>query len=162
MDLIDKLEQITITNIHDYNLTTFDFSSLFTNITYQDTTSAIIHSCKLLHRQNFYCDYLLNLNNYMNDRNHFTIGQSTYKQTGCIAMGRYHSRQMTDLVLLLCKLKYFKSIFTNLPILFSRYIDDGFSLTNKSTTTNTLQILHLFILNKYQLLFLQANILYII
>ena len=43
-DLIDKLEQFTIKNIHDYSLTTFDFSSPYTSITYQDTTSAIIQS----------------------------------------------------------------------------------------------------------------------
>ena len=133
-DLIDKLEQFTIKNIHDYNLTTFDFSSLYTNITYQDTTNAIIQSCKLLHLPNFYRDYLLNLNNYINDRNYFTIGQSTFKQTRGIAMGSYHSRQMADIVLLLCELKYFKSVSTNLPLLFSRYIDDGFLLTNKSNT----------------------------
>ena len=133
-DLIDKLEQFTVKNIHDYNLTIFDFSSLYTKITYQDKTSAIIQSCKLLHLPNFYREYLLNLNNYINDKNYFTIGQSTFKQTRGTAMGSYHSRQMADLVLLLCELKYFKSVSTNLPILFSRYIHDGFLLTSKSNT----------------------------
>ena len=57
--LLDKLH---ITNMYDLCLTTFDFTSLYTNISYHDTTRAIIMSCKLLNLPNFYRDYLLNLN----------------------------------------------------------------------------------------------------
>ena len=122
---------------------------------------------KLLHLPNFYRDYLLNLNTYINDRNYFTIGQSTFKQARGTAMGSYHSRQMADLVLLLCELKYFKSVSTNLPILFSRYIDDGFSLTSKSNTNQHItdlasfypkQIAITFSSNKYTVHYLDLTI----
>ena len=43
-------------------LTTFDFTSFYANISYHDTTWAIIMSWKLLNLPNFYRDYLLNLN----------------------------------------------------------------------------------------------------
>ena len=68
-------------------------------------------------------------------------------------MGGYHSRQMADLVLLLCKLKYFKSVSTNLPILFSRYIDDGFSLTCKSNTNQHITDLASFYLKQIPITF---------
>ena len=61
-DLLLMLDKLHITNMYDLCLTTFDFTSLYTNISYHDTTRAIIMSCKLLNLPNFYRDYLLNLN----------------------------------------------------------------------------------------------------
>ena len=61
-DLLLLLDKLHITNMYDLCLTTFDFTSLYTNISYHDTTRAIIMSCKLLNLPNFYRDYLLNLN----------------------------------------------------------------------------------------------------
>ena len=61
-DLLLMLDKLHITNMYDLCLTTFDFTSLYTNISYHDTTRAIIMSCKLLNSPNFYRDYLLNLN----------------------------------------------------------------------------------------------------
>ena len=55
--MLDKLD---ITNMYDLCLTTFDFTSLYTNISYHDTTRTM--SCKLLNLPNFYGDYLLKLN----------------------------------------------------------------------------------------------------
>ena len=45
--LLDKLP-VRITNMHDLCLTTFDSTSFYTNISYHDTTQAIITSCKPL------------------------------------------------------------------------------------------------------------------
>ena len=57
------LDKLHVTNMYDLCLTTFDFTSLYTNISYHDTTTrAIIMSCKLLNLPNFYRDYLLKLN----------------------------------------------------------------------------------------------------
>ena len=56
-DLLLLLDKLHITN----NCTTC-VTSLYTNISYHDTTRAIIMSCKLLNLPNFYRDYLLNLN----------------------------------------------------------------------------------------------------
>ena len=58
-DLLNLLDKITITNIDDYCLTTFDFTSLYTNITFSDTIRAIIISCKLLNMPNSYRDFCL-------------------------------------------------------------------------------------------------------
>ena len=61
-DLLLLLDKLHITNMYDLCLTTFDFTSLYTNISYHDTTRTIIMSWKLLNLPNFYRDYLLNLN----------------------------------------------------------------------------------------------------
>ncbi len=113
-------------------MTTFDFTSLYTKITFQNTIDAIISSCKLLKFSRLYRDFLLNLNNFINERNYFSVGQDIYRQTQGVAMGSYHSRQIADLVLLLCELKFFNSSNVNRLFLFSRYIDDGFMLTNNT------------------------------
>jgi hypothetical protein len=48
LEFTDKHNLLSIDNILDYHLTTFDFSSLYTNINHKDTNYAIITSCKLL------------------------------------------------------------------------------------------------------------------
>ena len=131
-DLIDILEKQHITNIHNYKLTTFDFSSLYTNISHKNTTDAIIKSCNLLKLSRTYRDFLLNLNNFINDKNFFKTGNDVFQQVQGIAMGSYHSRQIADLVLLLTELDYFTITRTNKPIIFTRYIDDGFLLTTNN------------------------------
>ena len=68
-DLLLLLDKLRITNMYDFCATTFDFTSIYTNILFHDTTQAIITSCKLLNLPNFYRDYLLNLNNFINQRN---------------------------------------------------------------------------------------------
>ena len=93
-DLIHRLQKFNIDNLNNYNLTTFDFTSLYTNISYPDTINAIITSCKLLNLPTIYRDFLLNLNKFINDRNFFISGNRTYKQTKGVAMGSYHSRQI--------------------------------------------------------------------
>jgi len=101
MDLLNLLGKLCITDMNDLYFTTFDFTSLYINITYHDTIHAIITSCHLLNPPIFYRDYLLNLNNLINQRNFFVAGNSTYQQIKGIAMGSYHSWQIADLVLLL-------------------------------------------------------------
>ena len=135
-DLLNLLYTIDIDFIDNFCLTTFDFTSLYTNISYQDTIHAIITSCKLLKLPIFYRDYLLNLNNFINNRNFFTVGNTTYQQIHGVAMGSYHSRQIADLVLLLSEFSFFNNTNTNGIFIFSRYIDDGFMLTNKSNINN--------------------------
>jgi hypothetical protein len=129
-ELIDLLQKQHITDINDFQLTTFDFTSLYTKITFQNTINAIISSCKLLKFSRLHRDFLLNLNNFINERNYFSVGQDIYRQTQGVAMGSYHSRQIADLVLLLSELNFFNSTLTD--SLFSRYIDDGFMLTNNT------------------------------
>ena len=75
-DLLNLLHNINIDHIDNFCLTTFDFTSLYTNISYHDTIHAIVTSCKLLNLPNFYRDYLLNLNNFINNRNFFTVGNT--------------------------------------------------------------------------------------
>ena len=108
-DLIHRLQKFNIDNLNNYNLTTFDFTSLYTNISYPDTINAIITSCKLLNLPTIYRDFLLNLNKFINDRNFFISGNRTYKQTKGVAMGSHHSRQIADLVLLLSELSFFSN-----------------------------------------------------
>jgi hypothetical protein len=126
------LQKQHITDINDFQLTTFDFTSLYTKITFQNTINAIISSCKLLKFSRLLRDFLLNLNNFINERNYFSVGQDIYRQTQGVAMGSYHSRQIADLVLLLSELNFFNSSNVNGLSLFSRYIDDGFMLTNNT------------------------------
>ena len=47
-ELLDKLQQTYMEDITSYSLTTFDFTSLYTNISYRNTIQAIITSCNLL------------------------------------------------------------------------------------------------------------------
>ena len=47
-DLLLLLNKLHITNMYELCLTTFDFTSLYTSISYHDTTWAIIMRCKLL------------------------------------------------------------------------------------------------------------------
>ena len=136
-DLLNLLDKQYITDMDDLCFTTFDFTSLYTNITYHDTIHAIITSCKLLNLPIFYRDYLLNLNNFINQRNFFTAGNSTYQQIKGVAMGSYHSRQIADLVLLLSEFSFFNktNCLANI-LIFCRYIDDGFMLTNRANLPN--------------------------
>ena len=131
-ELVDILQKHHIADINNFKLTTFDFSSLYTNITFQDTINAIIKSCKLLKLSTFYRDFLLNLNDFINNRNFFTIGNDIYQQTQGIAMVSYHSRQMADLVLLLSEFNFYNSTDILGLYFLSRYIDDGFLLTNET------------------------------
>jgi hypothetical protein len=80
-ELIDLLQKQHITDINDFQLTTFDFTSLYTKITFQNTINAIISSCKLLKFSRLHRDFLLNLNNFINKRNYFSVGQDIYRQT---------------------------------------------------------------------------------
>ena len=102
------------------------------------TTQAIIKSCKLLNLPNFYRDYLLNLNNFINQHNFFRVGNTTYQQIKGVAMGSYHSRQIVDLLLLLSEFSFFNyaNCPTNSIFIFCRYIDDGFMLTSKAKVPN--------------------------
>ena len=109
-DLLLMLDKLHITNMYDLCLTTFDFTSLYTNISYHDTTQAISMSWKLLNLPNFYRDYLLNLN-----KNEtlllLVIPPISYQ---VVAMDSYHSRQILGLVLsLLSKFSLFNN--TNCP-----------------------------------------------
>ena len=135
-DLLDLLHNFYVDDIDKFTLTTFDFTSLYTNISYSDTIHAIITSCNLLNLPTFYRDFLLNLNNFINNRNFFLSGQDIYQQTKGVAMGSYHSRQIADLVLLLSELKFFSNNDTTGLFIFCRYIDDGFMLTDKNNNTD--------------------------
>ena len=135
-DLLDLLHDFYVDDIDKFTLTTFDFTSLYTNISFSDTIHAIITSCKLLALPTFYRDFLLNLNNFVNDRNFFLSGQDIYQQTKGVAMGSYHSRQIADLVLLLSELTFFSNNDTTGLFIFCRYIDDGFMLTDRNSITN--------------------------
>ena len=134
-DLIHKLQNFNIDNLDNYNLTTFDFTSLYTNISYPDTINAIITSCKLLNLPIPYRDFLLNLNSFINDRNFFISGDKTFQQIKGVAMGSYHSRQIADLVLLISELSFFSNNNTTGLFIFCRYIDDGFMLTDNDHLT---------------------------
>ena len=78
-DLLDLPHDFYVDDIDKYTLTTFDFTSLYTNISHSHTIHAIITSCKLLNLPTFYRDLLLNLNNFVNDRNFFLSGQEVYR-----------------------------------------------------------------------------------
>ena len=128
-DLLDLLHNFYVDDIDK-------FTSLYTNISYSDTIHAIITSCNLLNLPTFYRDFLLNLNNFINNRHFFLSGQDIYQQTKGVAMGSYHSRQIADLVLLLSELKFFSNNDTTGLFIFCRYIDDGFMLTDKNNNTD--------------------------
>ena len=91
-DLLLMLDKLHITNMCDLCLTTFAFTSLYTNISYHDTTRATIMSCKLqlLNLPNFYRDYLLNLNK---NETLLLLVIPTISYQG-VAMDSYHSRQI--------------------------------------------------------------------
>ena len=135
-DLLDSFHNFYVDDIDNFTLTTFDFTSLYTNISHSDTIHAITTSCKLLNLPTFYRDFLLNLNNFINNRNFFLSGQDVYQQIKGVAMGSYHSRQIADLVLLLRELTFFSEHDTTGLFLFCRYIDDGFLLTDKNNITD--------------------------
>ena len=135
-DLLDLLHNFYVDDIDKVTLTTSDFTSLYTNISYSETIHAIITSCKLLNLPTLYRDFLLNLNNFINDHNFFISGQDIYRQTKGVAMGSYHSRQIADLVLLLSKLTFFSNYDTSGLFIFRRYIDDRFMLTDNYHVTN--------------------------
>lgn len=135
-DLLDSFCNFYVDDIDNFTLTTFDFTSLYTNISHSDTIHAIITSCKLLNLPTFYRDFLLNLNNFINNRNFFFSGQDVYQQIKGVAMGSYHSQHIADLVLLLRELTFFSERDTTGLFLFCRYIDDGFLLTDKNNITD--------------------------
>ena len=93
----------------DLCLTTFDFTSLYTNISYHDTTRTIIMSCKLLNLPNFYRNYLLNLNK---NKTLLLLAIPPISNLG-VAMDSYHSQQIVELVLSLSKFSLFDN--TNCP-----------------------------------------------
>ena len=138
MDLLNLLDKLYITDMNKLCFTTFDFTSLYTNITNHDTIHAIITSCKMLNLPIFYRDYLLNINNFINQRNFFVAGNTTYQQIKGVAMDSYHSWQIADLVLLLSEFSFFNKTnrLANNIFIFCRYIDDGFMLTNRSNLPN--------------------------
>ena len=89
MDLINKMQHLHVQDIDNLCLTTFDFTSLYTNISHQATINAIIAAWKLLDLPNFYRDYLLNPNDFINKRNFFTVGNLIYQQIRGVAVGSY-------------------------------------------------------------------------
>ena len=89
-DLLLMLDKLHITNMYDLCLTTFDFTSLYTNISYHDTTRTIIMSCKLLNLPNFYRNYLLNLNK---NKTLLLLVVAPISYLG-VAMDSYHSPQI--------------------------------------------------------------------
>ena len=89
-DLLLLLDKLHITN----NNCTTCVTSLYTNISYHDTTRAIIMSCKLLNLPNFYRDYLLNLNK--NETLLLLVIPPTSYQG--VAMDSYHSPQIVELM----------------------------------------------------------------
>ena len=107
--LLLMLDKLHITNMYDLCLTTFDFTSLYTNISSHDTTRAIIMSCKLLNMPNFYRNYLLNLNK-KETLLLLVIAPISYQG---VAMDSYHSRQIVELVLSLSEFSLFNN--TNCP-----------------------------------------------
>ena len=115
----------------------FDFTYLYTNNSHPDTIHAIINTCKLLGLPNSYRDLLLNLNDFINNKNYFVTGSTVYQQIKGVAMGSYHSRQIADLVLLMCELDFFTNKDTTGLFIFRRYIDDGFMFTD-TTSLNKL------------------------
>ena len=132
-DLLDELQAFTISDIRKYTLTTFDFTSLYTNISYPYTIHAIINTCKLLDLSNSYRDLLLNLNNFINNQIFFVTGSTVYQQIKGVMMGSYHSRQIVDLVLLMSELVFLPNNDTTGLFIFRRYIDDGFMLTDTAS-----------------------------
>ena len=89
-DLLLLLDKLHITNMYDQCLTTFDLTSLYTNISYHDTTRTIIMSCKLLNLPNFYRNYLLNLNK---NKTLLLLVVAPISYLG-VAMDSYHSPQI--------------------------------------------------------------------
>ena len=77
--------------MYDFCLITFDFTSLYPNISYYDTTRAIIMSCKLLNLPNFYRDYLLTCNLNKNKTLLLLVIPPISYQGA--AMDSYHSQQ---------------------------------------------------------------------
>ena len=130
-DLLVELQAFKISDIRKYILTTFDFSSLYTNISHPDTIHAIINTCKLLDLPNSYRDLLLNLNDFINNKIFFVTGSTDYQQIKGVAMDSYHSRQIADLVLLMCELPdFFTNNDTTGLFIFRRYMDDEFMFTD--------------------------------
>ena len=107
MVLLNVSDKINIHDTDSLRFTTFDFTSLYANITHQNTIHTIITSCKLLNVPCIYRDYPLNHNNLINQRNFFLPGDTIFQQIKGVPMGRYHSQQIAYLVLLLSKFSFF-------------------------------------------------------
>ena len=133
MDLLNLLDKLYITDMNDLCLTTFDFTSLYTNITYHDTIHAIITSCKLLNLPIFYRDYLLNLNNFINHRNFLLLViPPTSKSKGSL-----WGVTISIVTIAGSEFSFFNqtNCLANI-IIFCRYIDDDFMLTNRANLPN--------------------------
>ena len=104
-DLLLMLDKLNITNMYDLCVTTFDFTSLYANISYHDTTQAIIMSCKLFNLPDFYRNYLLNLNKNLSLLL-LVIPPISYRG---VTMDSYHSRQIVVLVLSLSEFSLFNN-----------------------------------------------------
>ena len=113
--------------------TNFDFTSLLHQ--HHLPSHCSCYHCELhtAYPAYFYRNYLLNLNNFINQCNFFAAGNFTYQQIKGVAMGSYQSRQIADLMLLLSGFSFFNktNCLANI-IIFCRYIDDGFMLTNRA------------------------------
>ena len=76
-ELIDLLQQQHVTDINNSKLTTFDFTSLYTKISFQDTINAIVSSCKLLNFSNFYVTFYLILTTLLTTETSFLLDKTS-------------------------------------------------------------------------------------
>ena len=132
-DLIHRLESIPKLNLVDITntwLITFDFESLYTNITrkyvmYMLNTALKYHF--LTQKEYHACSQLYN---FMQDNTFFHIGhEKFYRQINGLTMGSYDAQNTSNNVLLFHELDLLKHpLIQKFVKCYSRYIDDGFCI----------------------------------
>ena len=134
-DLLDELQAFTISDIRKYILTMFDFTSLYTKFhiptQFMPSLTPANSSAYWIPTETFY------LNDFIN-KFFFVTGSTVYQQIKGVVMGSYHSRQIADLVLLMCELDFFNSNDTTGLFIFRRYMfTDTASLSKLITSLSS-------------------------
>ena len=132
-DLIHSLNSLPIFNLNDITNTwiiTFDFESLYTNITKEYVLGMLNFS---LH-ENFLSkseyDICTELYNYMQNNTFFHIGHKRFfRQINGLSMGSYDAQNTSNNVLLIHEFTLLRHPLVQKHVkIYRRYIDDGFAI----------------------------------
>ena len=117
---------------------TDDFKDLYTNILFKDTSNTLKELAIILGIEKVEVDFLLDLYLFCNNCNYFNVGNNLYKQVKAVSMGRYFSKDVSDLVLLYSGDKYFLVRNASKEIFLKRYADDEIILFSVRDSTSIL------------------------
>ena len=137
--LISELEKLPTFDFIDLNniwFITFDFESLYTNVTRKYVIECLEFAKQTFDIDDMDYEFIIDLYNFMQNNSFFHIGNKKFfRQINGLTMGSYDAQLTSNNVLLNHEFKLLQDpIMKSSIINYSRYIDDGFCIVYGSET----------------------------